>query len=198
MPHYDLFISQVALVLLSICVAGVITFFFLRPTPWASETDSAASQSPKEVFLGSLKLMLNPQMMLLAVTFAYTGLMLTFWSGVYGTSIGFTNKFENAKSLVGLHGILVGAGEIVGGLAFGILGKHLARFGRHYPVILGFVVHMGAYVIAFVNLPANSPIEETNESAYIEPNPYLAIFGSFLLGLGDACYNTQIYSLIGR
>jgi len=99
--------------------------------------------------------------------------------------------------LVGLHGILVGAGEIVGGLAFGILGKHLARFGRHYPVILGFVVHMGAYVIAFVNLPANSPIEETNESAYIEPNPYLAIFGSFLLGLGDACYNTQIYSLIG-
>lgn len=28
-------------------------------------------------------------------------------------------------------------------------------------------------------------------------NSGLAIFGSFLLGFGDACYNTQIYALIG-
>ena len=78
------------------------------------------------------------------------------------------------------------------------MGKHLTRFGRHYPVILGFVVHIGACLIAFLNLPANAPMGETDDEAYIKPsNSYLAIFGSFLLGLGDACYNTQIFSMIG-
>ena len=84
------------------------------------------------------------------------------------------------------------------GLSFGIFGKHLARFGRHYPVLLGFVVHIGAMVIAFMNLPFKSPIGDTDEAAYLDPpSPELAIFGSFCLGLGDACYNTQIYSIIG-
>ena len=63
--------------------------------------------------------MATPRMLMLAVTFCYTGLMLTFWSGVYGTSIGRTKKFgEDAKSLVGLHGIVIGAGEIIGGKKF--------------------------------------------------------------------------------
>ena len=84
------------------------------------------------------------------------------------------------------------------GLSFGIFGKHLARFGRHYPVLLGFVVHIGAMVIAFMNLPFDSPISDTEEAAYLDPpSKELAIFGSFCLGLGDACYNTQIYSIIG-
>ena len=38
---------------------------------------------------------------------------------------------------------------------------------------------------------------DTLETAYIEVNPTLAIFASFLLGFGDACYNTQIYAIIG-
>lgn len=61
--------------------------------------------------------MATPRMLMLVVTFCYTGLMLTFWSGVYGTSIGRTKSFgDDAKSLVGLHGIVIGAGEIVGGM----------------------------------------------------------------------------------
>ena len=143
--------------------------------------------------------MATPKMLGLMVTFAYTGLMVTFWSGVYGTSIGFTTQMgENYKSLVGLHGIFVGVGEILGGLTFGIFGKYLSRFGRHYPVILGFTVASAGYIIAFINLPFDAPLgKDTDEDALIESNPYLAILGSFLLGLGDACYNTQIYSLIG-
>ena len=38
---------------------------------------------------------------------------------------------------------------------------------------------------------------DTNDQAIIEVNASLAIFASFLLGLGDACYNTQIYAIIG-
>ena len=126
-------------------------------------------------------------MLLLVLTFAYTGLVLTFWSGVYGTCIGRTKLFgEDAKSLVGLHGIgkssaifitsscpiefimakltpsffaVVGVGEIVGGLAFGIFGQYLNKYiGRTPRVILGFVLHITAFIIALINLPFNSTI----------------------------------------
>ena len=64
--------------------------------------------------------------------------------------------------------------------------------------MFGCTVHIGAYLIAFLNLPFNSPIEDSSNTAYINPsNPYLAILGSFLLGLGDACLVTQVYSIIG-
>lgn len=190
--------TTVAVVLLSITSVGVLTFLFLRPTPWAT-SDSAASSSPAQILRGSFKLLVTPGMLLLVLTFAYTGLVLTFWSGVYGTCIGRTKLFgEDAKSLVGLHGIVVGVGEIVGGLAFGIFGQYLNKYiGRTPRVILGFVLHITAFIIALINLPFNSTMSDTNDQAIIEVNASLAIFASFLLGLGDACYNTQIYAIIG-
>ena len=48
--------------------------------------------------------MITPGMLMAMVTFAYTGLVLSFWAGVYGTCIG-RSDFPDAKSLVGLHGI---------------------------------------------------------------------------------------------
>ena len=68
-----------AAVLLTICLVGVATFLALRPTPWASASDTAASQSPLKVFIGAFKLLATPKMLMLSVTFAYTGLMLCFW-----------------------------------------------------------------------------------------------------------------------
>ena len=54
-------------------------------------------------------------------------------------------------------------------------------------------------MIAFLNLPSNSPLEDTTDIASINPsNPYLAIFGSFLLGLSDSSFITTIYSFIGN
>jgi len=50
--------------------------------------------------------------MLLFWTFLYTGVELCFYSGVYSAAIGFTNAFGmEAKRIVGLCGIVVGAGE---------------------------------------------------------------------------------------
>lgn len=43
------------------------------------------------------------------------GIELSFFSGVYSSSIGFTLQLgENAKQLVGLSGILIGLGEVLG------------------------------------------------------------------------------------
>ena len=61
-----------------------------------------------------------------------------------------------------LFAIVVGLGEIIGGLAFGIFGIYLNRFiGRSPRVVLGFVCHISAFVIALINLPFDSPTVET-------------------------------------
>ena len=87
---------------------------------------------------------------------------------------------------------------LLSGLAFGIFGKYTTRFGRQYPIIFGCAISIGAYLIAFLNLPSKSPLEDTADTAYINPsNQYLAIFGSFLLGLSDSSFITTIYSFIG-
>lgn len=77
-------------------------------------------------------------MILLAFNFFYTGLALTFWSGVYGTCIGNTLEFgTDAKSLVGMHGIFVGIGEVLGGLMTMVYSQAIIRRGRDSVVMLG-------------------------------------------------------------
>ena len=107
---------------------------------------------------------------------------------------------KDAKSLNGMHGIFVGLGEIIGGLGFGILGHVMVKRGRDPVVILGFVCNVVAFFLAFLNLPLSAPLmhpPDVQDPAFISSNAYLAIFTSFLFGFGDACYNTQIYSIIG-
>jgi len=58
-------------------------------------------------------------MILLSITFFYTGLELTFFSSVYSTSVGATKGFgSDSDKFVGLTGILIGVGEIFGKVPF--------------------------------------------------------------------------------
>ena len=183
---------------MTICVIGKLIFLGLTPTPWALEFDNAAKSTPLQTFVGAFKLMVNHKILMLVVTFFYMGLLQTFVNGVYGTSIGRTQRFgEDAKSLVGLHGIVNGVGGLIGGLTFTFFGKHLNCFGRHYVMVFGCFLQIGASFIAFLDLPETSPIENTNDTAYINPiSQDLVIFGSFLLGMGNSCFLNQVYSLI--
>ncbi|XP_069849018.1 UNC93-like protein MFSD11 isoform X2 [Dipodomys merriami] len=86
-----------------------------------------------------------------------------------------------------------------GGSLFGLLSKD-NRFGRNPVVLLGIVVHFIAFYLIFLNMPGDAPIapvEGTNSSAYIRPSKEIAILCSFLLGLGDSCFNTQLLSILG-
>lgn len=153
-------------------------------------------------FKDALSLCVTPKMLLLSLTFVYTGLALTFFSGIYSSSIGFTEAMgEKRKSLVGLSGICIGVGEVLGGAIFGMLASRgssaLGKCTGWSVVVTGFFITLFAYIIAFLNLPNTSPFKDTNEEAYIIPSPILAMAGSLTLGFGDACYNTQIYSLLG-
>nr|KAF6286825.1 hypothetical protein mPipKuh1_010002 [Pipistrellus kuhlii] len=199
-----------------ISLLGTVLFFLIRKP--ASENilgedevsddqDLEVSESPRnnltkavDAFKKSLKLCVTKEMLLLSITTAYTGLELTFFSGVYGTCIGAVSRFgAEEKSLIGLSGISVGVGEILGGSLFGLLSKN-NRFGRNPVVLLGTLVHFVAFYLIFLNMPADAPIaplEGTDSSAYIKSSKEVAIFCSFLLGLGDSCFNTQLLSMLG-
>lgn len=146
------------------------------------------------------------EMLTLSVVFAYTGLELTFFSGVYGTCIAQNKHFDgdnlpsgvSRKGLLGISGMLIGAGEILGGGLFGLFGKHTNKYGRDPIVLMGYVVHMIAFYLAFVNLPMDSPVVESDGATYLQTSSWeVALLCSFLLGFGDSCVNTQMYSLLG-
>uniref|UniRef100_A0A8C9WXM6 UNC93-like protein MFSD11 n=1 Tax=Sander lucioperca TaxID=283035 RepID=A0A8C9WXM6_SANLU len=135
-----------------------------------------------------------------ACPFCSAGLELSFYSGVYGTCIGATTQFgEAAKGLIGISGIVVGIGEIVGGGLFGLLCKN-NRFRRTSVVFLGMVVHFVAVYLIFLNIPDDAPVvfsTTTQHKPYLTPSVSIALLCSFLLGLGDSCFNTQLYSILG-
>uniref|UniRef100_A0A8B9KN56 Major facilitator superfamily domain containing 11 n=2 Tax=Astyanax mexicanus TaxID=7994 RepID=A0A8B9KN56_ASTMX len=128
-------------------------------------------------------------------------LELSFYSGVYGTCIGATSQFgDGAKALIGISGIVVGFGEIIGGGLFGLILKN-NRFRRTSVVFLGMVVHFVAFYLIFLNIPDDAPVafkSSTQEKPYLSPSVSIAMLCSFLLGLGDSCFNTQLYSILGR
>ncbi|KAM6050022.1 UNC93-like protein MFSD11 isoform 1-T3 [Theristicus caerulescens] len=198
-----------------ISLVGTVLFFLIRKqedTKAPGEEDSAneilgdSSSAQNKMtravaaFKKSIKLSFTKEILLLSVTTAYTGLELTFFSGVYGTCIGAVNRFgSEEKSLIGLSGIFIGVGEILGGGIFGLLSKN-NRFGRNPVVMLGIVVHFIAFYLIFFNMPNDAPIapmEGTDDVAYMIPSKEVAIFCSFLLGLGDSCFNTQLLSILG-
>jgi Ion channel regulatory protein UNC-93. len=164
------------------------------PEPIQEKPLLAAWHALRDAF----QLFMTGKMLILAVTFFYTGLVLTFFSGVYSSSIGFTKAIgKDVKSFVGLSGICIGIGEVIGGTLFGILTSKTTKCGRSPIVLIGFVVHAFAFVSIFINLPNSAPFQDTDDIGFIKPSPILAMAGSFTLGFGDACYNTQVYSLLG-
>ncbi|XP_011523549.2 UNC93-like protein MFSD11 isoform X4 [Homo sapiens] len=199
-----------------ISLVGTVLFFLIRKPDSenvlgedesSDDQDMEVNESAQnnltkavDAFKKSFKLCVTKEMLLLSITTAYTGLELTFFSGVYGTCIGATNKFgAEEKSLIGLSGIFIGIGEILGGSLFGLLSKN-NRFGRNPVVLLGILVHFIAFYLIFLNMPGDAPIapvKGTDSSAYIKSSKEVAILCSFLLGLGDSCFNTQLLSILG-
>ncbi|KFU88818.1 UNC93-like MFSD11 [Chaetura pelagica] len=198
-----------------ISLVGTVLFFLIRKqedtkAPGEEDSvneilgDSSSAQGKMTravaAFKKSIKLSFTKEILLLSVTTAYTGLELTFFSGVYGTCIGAVNRFgSEEKSLIGLSGIFIGVGEILGGGLFGLLSKN-NHFGRNPVVMLGIIVHFIAFYLIFFNMPSDAPIapmEGTDDVAYMIPSKEVAIFCSFLLGLGDSCFNTQLLSILG-
>lgn len=214
--------QTVFITLTVISLVGCFLFFLLRkpdPDPAPSEatesllqgdnmdsTEASSSRRPglcqqaMDAFVKACKLFVTKEMLLLSISIAYTGLELTFYSGVYGTCVGAMTRFgHDAKSLIGISGIFIGIGEILGGGVFGMLNKS-NRFGRNPVVLLGLITHYIAFYLVFLNIASDAPMAPeggTDLEAFITPNVAVAMLCSFLLGLGDSCFNTQLLSIIG-
>ncbi|XP_055925078.1 UNC93-like protein MFSD11 [Argiope bruennichi] len=191
-------------VLLGVSLAGLVLLCFLRSGRSQSvDVTSNPSATPEgsgplAEFKKAVFLLKTKKMFCLAITFLYTGFELSFFSGVYGTGIGFTKQFgSDAAKYVGISGICIGAGEIIGGAVFGILGKKTNKYGRDPVILLGYLFHIITFFLIYINLPAKSTLHETWQPAFINSNVALAMLCAFGLGFGDACYNTQIYSILG-
>ncbi|XP_071322277.1 UNC93-like protein MFSD11 [Trachinotus anak] len=205
-----------------ISLVGCFLFFLIRkPDPESSSsaevsesllqaesTESSTVSSPRsglcaqalDAFVQACKILVTKEMLLLSISIGYTGLELTFYSGVYGTCIGAMTRFgQDAKSLIGISGICIGVGEILGGGVFGMLNK-CNRFGRNPVVLLGLITHFVAFYLIFLNIASDAPLAPeggTDLQAYISPSVGVALLCSFLLGLGDSCFNTQLLSIVG-
>ena len=73
----------------------------------------------------------------------------------------------------------------LGGLLFGILGTKTNKYGRDIIVLLGYVIHMVAFFLVFINLPEESPIRSSGTATYITPR-YVPSLNTYL------CYNNVI------
>jgi len=70
--------------------------------------------------------------------------------------------------------------------------------GRDPIVLLGFLSHTAAFYLIYINIPDQAPLHSTDSVSYLEtPSVTLAMLCAFLLGFGDACFCTQIYSILG-
>ena len=92
---------------------------------------------------------------------------------------------DTRKRLLGLHGILIGLGEIVGsyfqdleswqlvfifvgGGLFGFITKPRTASQRAFIVFIGFVLEIFFYYGALINLPSDAPGNETDLKPYID------------------------------
>lgn len=85
-------------VLVAMALLGVVTLLAL-PKHVAPQS----STRPLAEFKAAAAMAVSPEMALLSTTFLYTGLELSFFSGVYSPTVGFTTAL-GAKHLVGLSG----------------------------------------------------------------------------------------------
>lgn len=179
-------------ILFGVACGGVLTLFLLRRSPHDEERhmskldgglvgDEPEKLGVMRLFVSTFKLMVTPTMLMLSVLIMYSGLDLTFWSAKYPTLVG--DAFEPRK--IGLSGILVGTGEILGGMTMGRLAD---KFGRSWVVMVALLSHTTAYYLIYINLESNA----------FSPILPVALVCSFLLGFGDSAVNTALYAELGE
>ncbi|GMT03873.1 hypothetical protein PENTCL1PPCAC_26047, partial [Pristionchus entomophagus] len=182
-----------------IALLGNIVFALL-PTPDSErEYYEERHGSYTQELISTFKLAITLDSILFSFTSAFAGQVMSFWNGVYSTALSFTrHSFAvNTKTLVALNSIAVGVGQISASVAFGLYGHRTLRWGRAPIMVFSCVVGIIAYILAALNLPADSPFNNgTTEPTVINPpSMAIALICGCIFGIVDAAVNTQIYSL---
>ena len=103
----------------------------------------------------------------------------------------------NRKALASMNGIIIAVSEVAGGVMFGLLGAVTTRRGRSPVVVLGWLLSLATYGLLFSLLPTEASRDaETDNTSLLQPDPALALTGSFVLGFSDSCFNTQVHKYL--
>ncbi|KAE9546754.1 hypothetical protein FO519_010034, partial [Halicephalobus sp. NKZ332] len=190
-------------ILVTLSVIGVVILDLLKiPKKDGSVTDSGAESEPemtfKELLYSTFNLLKDIRILLLAAAFAHTGIELSFRTGIYPSSISFTKKLAtNTRTIMAFNAIAQGLGQATAGFLFGILGGITKKLGRSFVVFLGLIVYLIAFVAIYLNFPSNASLGNTDDEGIIKPpSVTIAVICAYLMGFGDACWNTQIFSFL--
>lgn len=156
-------------------------------------------ETPVAALKQAWKIFTTPNIILLSIMFCYVGLSVAFNSGVYSASVGFTHQLgADTSKLVPLVGIFIGIGEILSGGLQILQGENISQYkwGGPTVVFVGVLIQVTAYTLVFLYLPDKSVFSATQDSAYLESNVYVAMGCAVLMGTGDGCFTSQIYSIL--
>ncbi len=194
-------------VLFVLSCAGTCTLMLLLPMPWVDDREKKAEGEGSEaagtwqMFLNLMRLIATRDMALLMIFFCYSGFMFSFWTGVYGPSLSFSESFEGdqSNSLSGLHGIFAQAGGMAVGVVMATFGGYIKSVPRYVLVLGAIACHFVSYTVILLNVPEDSPLGETNDVALlvIPSSTGLVIFSSFVMGLGTGMNEIQTLALLG-
>lgn len=174
-----------------------------------AETTVTTFDDAIKQFKSAIRLTKSLNMILLASSFLFTGILLTFFTGVFGTAIGATTQLgDNAKEYIGIVGISIGIGELLGGFVFGVGATFFSgafsfssTASKRVIVSLGFVFLTVAFSIIYISLPDNSTsglVGLKTHEPMIQPHLSLLLLASIFIGFGDSCFNTQIIAILMR
>ena len=126
-------------------------------------------------------------------------------TGVYSTSIAHTlnfNKYKvDSKAMVGLSGIGLGCGEVLSGFFKTSLLYNNSCLKRRMRLCLAAYIFFNiSHFLILLNLPDETPYEDSYKSSFFSssPSPFLAIVCSFLIGLSDFVYQSELFATIGE
>uniref|UniRef100_A0A1A9WGE6 UNC93-like protein MFSD11 n=1 Tax=Glossina brevipalpis TaxID=37001 RepID=A0A1A9WGE6_9MUSC len=196
---------EVVGVLTASSILGTLSLFALRSLPEETLTPEEELEQAQLSFMGrawfalrtAAQLFVTRDMLLLNVTFIYTGLLTTFVTGLYGAIVGFTKKLAT-KDIIGMVGISIGAGEVIGGCVATYLAPKIVRYAVDVIILASYGMHMISFGLVMLNLPNKAPFADTDDISFIDPpRVWIALLCAFLTGTGDACIHIQIYSLVG-
>lgn len=103
---------------------------------------------------------------------------------------------NNNAQIVVLNLTLQGFGKLIGTAIFGILNKKVGYIERDCLVCFATLFHLIAYFLTYINFPPLSTLQKTAENSQIQSSIWIALTCSFIFGLCDACWNTQISSIL--
>ncbi|PIO61296.1 hypothetical protein TELCIR_17182, partial [Teladorsagia circumcincta] len=143
-------------------------------------------KQPSDIREGLAKTSIHPNMILLTFTFLHMGLLVSFFLGIYPTTLSFTASLAKDVYIVALYSCSAGLAEVFGGVFI----RPLIKMCHSYKLIVTVALHFAAVVAALalfqLSVPERATIEPTHDNAlWFTPSRTLACIFGFLVGMAD-------------